>query len=275
MARRTRQSSAEDFKNLVAKLPWWAGVALALVFYVGLHQLSRGPRHLLGQVAFYGQFILPALCLLAAFVSFLRRRKRPSLVERVMQSSGAAVLNGVSWGEFGLLVGEAFRMQGYKVMEPGDVQPDGGVDLTLRKRGETFLVQCKQWKAHKVGVDAVRELHGVMVARGATGGFIVTSGRFTYEARAFTDGRNIMLVEGPELFGLIREATASLAAAAVAAAGPSSRPRSPESVPARVAATPLCPVCASSMVRRTAKKGGTAGLQFWGCAKYPVCRGMR
>lgn len=259
--------------DLVAKLPWWAAVALAMVFYLGLHQLSVAPKRWLALFAFYGQFVLPALCLLAAFVSFLKRRKRPSLVERFMQSTGADVLNGMSWGEFGLLVGEAFRMQGYKLMEQGDAQPDGSADLVLRKRGETFLVQCRQWKAHKVGVDGVRELHGVMVARGATGGFIVTSGRFTYEARAFTDGRNIMLVEGPELFGLIREATASLAAAA--AAGPSSKPRSPESVPAPGAAAPLCPVCASSMVRRTAKKGANADSQFWGCQKYPVCRGTR
>jgi restriction system protein len=33
-----------------------------------------------------------------------------------------------------------------------------GVDLALTKGTEKFLVQCKQWKAYKVGVDVVREL---------------------------------------------------------------------------------------------------------------------
>jgi len=41
-----------------------------------------------------------------------------------------------------------------------------------------FLVQCKQWKAFKVGVDVVQELHGVMAAKGVTCGFVVTFGRF-------------------------------------------------------------------------------------------------
>ena len=55
----------------------------------------------------------------------------------------------------------------------------------LGKGGEKFLVQCKQWRAFKVGVEVVRELYGVMAAKGAAGGFVVTSGRFTDEAAAF------------------------------------------------------------------------------------------
>ena len=36
-----------------------------------------------------------------------------------------------------------------------------------------------------------------------------------------------------------------------------------------------CPVCSSSMVLRTARKGRNAGNQFWGCSRYPACRGTR
>jgi len=32
-----------------------------------------------------------------------------------------------------------------------------------------------------------------------------------------------------------------------------------------------CPKCGSSMVLRTAKRGGSAGNQFWGCSAYPKC----
>lgn len=39
--------------------------------------------------------------------------------------------------------------------------------------------------------------------------------------------------------------------------------------------SPECPVCGSCMVKRTAKKGGRAGETFWGCPKYPSCRGTR
>ena len=60
---------------------------------------------------------------------------------------------------------------------------------------------CKQWKAFKVGVTVVRELYGVMAARGAAGGFVVTSGRFTEEATRFADDRNIRLIDGPSVGG--------------------------------------------------------------------------
>ncbi|WP_395752245.1 hypothetical protein [Prosthecobacter sp.] len=38
---------------------------------------------------------------------------------------------------------------------------------------------------------------------------------------------------------------------------------------------PSCPVCARTMVRRTAKRGANAGADFWGCAQYPACGGTR
>lgn len=38
---------------------------------------------------------------------------------------------------------------------------------------------------------------------------------------------------------------------------------------------PSCPKCGGSMVRRTAKSGSNAGNSFWGCSKYPACRGIR
>jgi DNA-binding helix-hairpin-helix protein with protein kinase domain len=37
----------------------------------------------------------------------------------------------------------------------------------------------------------------------------------------------------------------------------------------------LCPSCGSAMIRRTAKRGYRAGNQFWGCSRYPNCRGTR
>ena len=64
--------------------------------------------------------------------------------------------------EFEGLVAEAFRQQGYRVVERGGDGPDGGVDLELHMGSDKYLVQCKQWKSQKVGVAIVRELYGVM-----------------------------------------------------------------------------------------------------------------
>lgn len=36
---------------------------------------------------------------------------------------------------------------------------------------------------------------------------------------------------------------------------------------------PLCPNCGAEMTLRYAKRGPTAGTKFWGCTKFPFCRG--
>ena len=38
---------------------------------------------------------------------------------------------------------------------------------------------------------------------------------------------------------------------------------------------PVCPKCSGPMALRTARKGGNAGSQFWGCCGYPKCKGLR
>ena len=38
---------------------------------------------------------------------------------------------------------------------------------------------------------------------------------------------------------------------------------------------PNCPKCGSRMVLRTARQGGRAGKQFYGCSKFPNCRGTQ
>jgi restriction system protein len=36
-----------------------------------------------------------------------------------------------------------------------------------------------------------------------------------------------------------------------------------------------CPSCGAPMVQRTAKRGANAGQSFWGCSRYPACKGVR
>jgi hypothetical protein len=38
---------------------------------------------------------------------------------------------------------------------------------------------------------------------------------------------------------------------------------------------PSCPTCNSAMVIRTARRGANQGSKFWGCPRYPDCRGTR
>lgn len=282
MARKKKSSLFEDMVDLVALLPWWGGVAIAAVSYFVLHKMATQPK--LGAVqpgqvtqlmttsftmglATVGQYLVPVVGLAGAAMSFIRRRQRRALIADVAQSKNVNALDGMSWREFEMLVGEAYALQGYRVTETGGGGADGGVDLVLTKGGEKFFVQCKQWKAYKVSVDVVRELYGVMAAKGAAGGFVVTSGRFTEDAKAFADGRNVQLVDGTALFAMIKRVKQSQAT--------TQSEKSSKSVEDKVTAAPACPLCSSSMIKRTARKGANAGGEFWGCSKFPACRGVR
>lgn len=291
--------------DLLARLPWWICVALAAGSYVFLHRWAVVPptadlvgrpgdmmaavmqKGLVFGLASIGQYLLPIMCLLAAAMSAWRRKQRKALVSTVAQAQDASALDGISWREFELLVGEAYRLQGFRIIELGGNGPDGGVDLVLLKGGEKFLVQCKQWKAQRVGVATVRELYGVMAARGATGGFVVTSGRFSDDAQAFACGRNVSLVDGPQLFAMIQRARQSLVngpraakASGTPAAAPARTAVATASATAPVPATPspataqpACPRCSAAMELRTARQGAHAGKSFWGCSTFPGCRG--
>lgn len=287
MARRRKTNAAEDWIEIVSRLPWWAGVALAVVFYLVLHRVAAQQvvaavqpgqmgdmvtQTLWKTLATFGQYVVPFVCLVGAVVSAWRRHERRGLLANFVESKAADALDGMSWQQFEQLVGEAFRLQGYAVTELGGGGADGGVDLVLRRGSEKFFVQCKQWRAFKVGVDVVRELYGVMAAKGAAGGFVVTSGRFTEEATNFASGRNVKLIDGPKLHALIRQAQG--ASPQRPAPGATAAPMR-EQAAATVPALPTCPNCAKPMVERTAKRGANAGGKFWGCTGYPACRGVR
>uniref|UniRef100_U9TN39 DNA topoisomerase type IA zn finger domain-containing protein n=2 Tax=cellular organisms TaxID=131567 RepID=U9TN39_RHIID len=104
-----------------------------------------------------------------------------------------------------------------------------------------------------------------MVAEGAAGGFVVTSGRYTAEATGFAKGRNIQLVDGSLLKHWIAHHSTSEFRSDI---------RDKETA-ASTSSAPLCPVCNESMKIRLARRGLNAGEKFWGCARFPNCRGVR
>jgi restriction system protein len=273
MARR-KQSPLDELIDATALMPWWVGVILAAVTYYVLHSIASMPNvaptdaKALGQFAgrqiWIGlssvfQWILPVAFLLGAGVSAFKRAKRERLHAEVAGAPSRGALESMKWSEFEMLVGEMFRRKGFSVIERGGNGPDGGVDLELRLGKDKYFVQCKQWKSQKVGVAIVRELYGVMAAEAAVGGFVVASGAFTDDARSFAEGRAIELVATDELLHLIGSTATTDTRAA----------------PAPISVAPSCPTCSAEMVQRTAKKGANAGQQFWGCSRYPACRGTR
>lgn len=276
MARR-KSGGAEAIMNLVARLPWWAGVGAAALSYLFFHYLAGQKvapitntvgvapmviKTMWTTLSGVLQYVIPLLCLFGAAASAFGRRERQALLNKAATGHTSSIVDGMSWQQFETLVGEALRQQGYRVVETGGGGADGGVDLIVTKGNEKFLVQCKQWRALKVGVAVVRELYGIMAAKGATGGFVVTSGSFTADASEFAKGRNVTLVDGPALAKWIQAARAPKAAQT-------------SNAPKAAAMVPSCPACGKPMVERIAGRGANAGNAFWGCSDFPRCKGTR
>lgn len=284
MARRRKTSTFEDIIYIASRLPWWLSLIIALGAWFFFHSVATSPpptltdpkqfgQMLTGQmfrtISMFLQFIIPVAFCFGAIGSLFGRFKRRKLMGDVASAiKPGKTIEGISWQQFEQLTGEAFRRQGFTVTETGGNGPDGGIDLVLHKDGEKYLVQCKQWRSLKVGVAVIREFFGVMVAQGAVGGFVVTSGAFTAEAKSFASGRGIRLVEGAELNRWIA------ASRSVQGKPPVITPVQTSPVPVQKVHVPICPVCRSAMQKRTAKRGANAGNEFWGCSQYPKCRGV-
>jgi restriction system protein len=276
--RNKRKGLAEDLVAIASKLPWWVSLVVAVVSFVVLHALASQTINtatstkdigtvavsgLFRTLAWIGQFLVPLIFVVGAVVSALGQRKRQALLFRTAEGDSSAALNQMTWREFEVLVQEAFRLRGYSVRRMGGDGADGGVDLVLNRGAEKALVQCKQWRAMRVGVSVVRELYGAMAAEGAASGIVVTSGGFTPDAIEFASGRNLRLIAGQELMELLREARASLQPGQSVL-----RPSEPSGQ-----SHAGCPRCGSPMVRREARRGAHSGRAFYGCSRFPDCRG--
>jgi restriction system protein len=265
-----RQGVFDDLMHIGVKLPWRAAVLLAAGAFLVLHLIAVGTsapattttlaglgtavgHQLIHTIALFSQYLVPVGLLIGATIGYFKQSQAKSLVSSARANPKA--ISEMSWREFERLVGGAFRQRGFAVTGFGGSGPDGGVDLALMKDGERFLVQCKHWRKDQVGVTVVRELNGVMAAMDAHGGYVVTGGQFTREAREFAKGTQIELMDGEaleKLIGCVRSSVPSTGHGAI----------------------PSCPKCGAAMIEREAKKGEFIGQHFWGCRQYPRCKGV-
>ncbi|MBZ0159887.1 MAG: restriction endonuclease [bacterium] len=279
MARRN-----DSILTLLVQYPWWVSVVLAGTAYVVLTFLipwltpsiaSPILRGLLGGAPLLAP-LLALVLLVPTSLAAIRAWRQRRLLDAQQDLTS---IRALSWREFEALVAEAYRRQGYTVTHIGGDGPDGGVDLTLKKDGNCLIVQCKQWRADKVGVQVVREIFGVMTAQRAQGAVIITSGLFTQEAKTFASGKPIDLVEGQQLADLVRSVQVrpsppplyAVAGADTAQETGVARTAA-ASEPPKANLKTSCPQCGAATVLRTAQRGAHTGERFWGCSRFPVCR---
>jgi restriction system protein len=262
----------EGLLETLGSLPWPVGIAFGILGFVvfrwGVGWYAESVGGPIGQG--FGRAVLSGglesiawaflgIGFVAATMSAYRRRDRVHLLD---EQKSLESLRALSWSRFEHLVGEAYRRQGYSVEETGQGGADGGIDLLLRKDGDTTLVQCKQWRSRQVGVSVVREMFGLMHHHQAAAVKIVCTGVFSSDCYRFAVAKPLELVDGEALLRVIGKSTAE--------------PERAEAIamivdePIRSRAAPACPKCAAEMVERTNR---SSGQLFWGCTGYPRCRG--
>ena len=242
------------FIDLLVELPWWVSVLVSATAYVMMAYVLpsiQTDNQITAMV--FKAFVIPApyiagMILLAAPFAFLNTRRKAIQLDT---QRNIQTVRDLHWRNFEELVAEAYRRQGYRVTE-GGYGADGGIDLELRKDGQLTLVQCKQWKTQKVGVNVVREMFGVLTAHQANHFFIISSGTYTQQAIDFAAGKPIELIDGPKLLALVNDVQVS----------PQVTIEKPK----------VCPKCSGELVERTAKRGPNAGNTFLGCSNFPKCR---
>jgi len=155
----------------------------------------------------------------------------------------------MSWVEFEHLVAANYLSQGYEVDHVGKASPDGGVDLEMRKDGETVLVQCKHYRNSWVHLLPLRQFLGTLEHFKADRGIFVTCGVFDETAEEFAkQNPRIQLVAGEQLQEMIHR-----------------------SVEQRLAGrTYICEECHAPMKPKMGKRG-----LFLSCSNYPACKGSR
>ncbi len=255
----------------LASAPWPVGIIVGLF---GFAAVAHGvPAWLASSSGVYGQMFatgnplrplawgILAVSWLGAAMSFLGSRRRRRLLDA---QTGLESIASTGWRDFERLVGEAYRRQGYQVEETGLGGSDGGIDLVLSRDGRRILVQCKQWRRGKLPVNVVREMYGLLAHHGADEVRIAALGGFTRDAEQFAQGKPIQLIEGPRLLQMIRAVQQDRDDVARATLP------DPDAAPSQRSDVPGCPRCQAAMLRRTNRRDGT---RFWGCSRFPACRG--
>ncbi|WP_158212440.1 restriction endonuclease [Natranaerobius trueperi] len=80
---------------------------------------------------------------------------------------------------------------------------DGGIDIEHFQGEELYLGQVKCFdETNTVDYTPIAIIHSQMIKKGAKGGFIVTTSRFTENARKYAEGLDIELYDGKDLVNL-------------------------------------------------------------------------
>jgi restriction system protein len=199
--------------DFLAQIPWWISVTISASLYVLLKFVVpyvETQSTLVNETHIsLGPFLAPVVAL--AFLSPItfsllkssRKKKLHELRDEIQS------IQNLAWPQFKELVAEAYRRNGYNIMENSAFTADPSVDLVMRKSANLYLVQCRYWQNRKLGLREVKNLFSLMHEKQASGVYLLTTGIFTYEARHYALGRPINLLDGIGLVELLGKVDSS------------------------------------------------------------------
>ena len=117
--------------------------------------------------------------------------------------AGIAALSGASWRSFVQMVFDALARRGFRRVAATDASGDG--EHLLEGEEGQWLLSCKHGSAFVLGRLSVNELARAVELRGARGGFLVTQGRITDDARPLAQSHHIELLDGQALWPQLRD----------------------------------------------------------------------
>jgi len=210
----------------------------AAILALGVPIAIALPTDLNGKVYASGAVVLIAAAAAILAAALVRRRKEPAEDPSGTGRWSLELLRRLEWRRF-----EELCAAYYEVAEGADKPPS--------------VVQCKPSSVYTVGIKPVRELRAAMAAAGVPQGVLLACGTFTSEAKEFSRGESIRLIDGGELLRKIGALAPEQGQALLklATAGDFS--------------TPTCPACG---IKMTARTSSTEGRKFWGCLNYPRCK---
>jgi restriction system protein len=173
---------------VLLRAPWWVSFVVAGAVFAALRMVAPD--------LYAAFFALPFLAI-GLYASWLAVRKPSAAsVEKSLKSIGA-----MTWEEFRGHVEDAYRRKDYTVSRSAGE----GADLELAKAGRKALVACKRWRVARTGVEPLRQLQELGAKREVNDCVYLCSGELTEQARAFATEKNIHIVSGPALAGLLRK----------------------------------------------------------------------
>ena len=118
-----------------------------------------------------------------------------------------------------------------------------------------ILTRCRAWSTVPVGIEAVRDLAGLMATEMVYEGAILATGRFSPEAIELARDRGILAIDGEDLLAKLLALPAARRESLLQYAVDNGPP------------TPTCPSCGMKMLL---KEGRQDGKPYWECVKHPL-----